>query len=450
MIRSLSQTPVKLTQYELLAASAATLVIARLNTLAEVKPVALFCEKPRYGYTQSASTEKLGPRFVRITDIKAGAIDWDSVPYCRCEDPQPYLLRSGDVLVARTGSVGKSFIVAEIREPAVFASYLIRLRPQPDVQSRYLYWCLQSGVFWDQILEMSRGSAIKNINGSMLLALKFPVPDPAMQDAVIAFLDGFATHLGGKTSTIPAAPEVLAAQRQAIAKIAELAAMAERALAYRSEATKRTKTIIASARAQVFQDLRRRAPQVYVRDVCEVIIGGTPSRKVPTYWNGTHPWASIGDLNRGVVEQTAERISDAGIANSSVKLVATGTLLMSFKLTLGKMAVAGVPLYTNEAIAALPIRDETKLDRSYLREALDATDLLVGTKDAIKGRTLNKASVGEIQLPLPPRSEQSSIVAYLRELQAQVGHLETLQSGTTGELEALLPSILDKAFKGDL
>src|ERR1700694_5084048 len=105
---SLSKTPVKLSRQELLSAAAASLLFKRLSSLAVMKRVADVCQKPQYGHTESASQDPVGPRFVRITDIRAGKIDWDTVPYCRCDDAESFLLRPGDILVGRTGSVGKS------------------------------------------------------------------------------------------------------------------------------------------------------------------------------------------------------------------------------------------------------------------------------------------------------------------------------------------------------
>lgn len=83
-----------------------------------------------YGYTESASSNPVGPRFLRITDIQDDCVNWDSVPYCKIEsaDLPKYRLASGDIVFARTGATtGKSFLVDEPPE-AVFASYLIRLR----------------------------------------------------------------------------------------------------------------------------------------------------------------------------------------------------------------------------------------------------------------------------------------------------------------------------------
>src|SRR5205807_5398160 len=84
-----------------------------------------------YGYTTSASSKPNGPRFLRITDIQNGNVDWKSVPFCKVTPPDAsaYLLKPGDLVFARTGATtGKSFLIRSAPN-AVFASYLIRLRP---------------------------------------------------------------------------------------------------------------------------------------------------------------------------------------------------------------------------------------------------------------------------------------------------------------------------------
>jgi type I restriction enzyme S subunit len=93
--------------------------------------------------------------------------------------------------------------------------------------------------------------------------------------------------------------------------------------------------------------------------------------------------------------------------------IPAGTLLFSFKLSIGKMAVSGVPLYTNEAIAALEICDPGELDRDYLRYALMATSSAAHTNHAVLGQVLNKAKVEALPIPLRPLQEQRRVVDLL-------------------------------------
>lgn len=154
---------------------------------------------------------------------------------------------------------------------------------------------------------------------------------------------------------------------------------------------------------------------VALADVCEINIGRTPARAKKSYWaGGTHPWVSIADMSRTEqIHDTKERITDIGVVESGIRTVDPETVLMSFKLSIGKVAIAKVPLFTNEAIAALPIRDRSILDPSYLFRALQNLDFQDSGNRAVMGRTLNKQSVSKLEIPLPPLDEQRRIAAIL-------------------------------------
>ena len=116
----------------------------------------------RYGYTEKASSEPIGPRFLRITDIKNGGVNWDEVPYCRItdEDFSKYQLEKGDIVFARTGATtGKSFLITESPD-SVFASYLIRVQiTDSAILPEFVYLYFQSASYWDMVNAGISGSA---------------------------------------------------------------------------------------------------------------------------------------------------------------------------------------------------------------------------------------------------------------------------------------------------
>lgn len=117
-------------------------------------------------------------------------------------------------------------------------------------------------------------------------------------------------------------------------------------------------------------------------------------------------------MNQGLaISETKEQITDAGARAG--KIVRPGTVLLSFKLSIGKVGIAEVPIYTNEAIAALPVKDERVLDSRYLMRALEAMELAGGSNRAAMGATLNKKSLAQIRIPLLPLPEQRRIAAIL-------------------------------------
>lgn len=155
-----------------------------------VKYVSELCEKPQYGYTASATTEQIGPHLLRITDIQDGSVNWETVPYCDCPEPKKYLLWKDDILFARTGPTGRSFLVEDCPK-AVFASYLIRLRVRKWVTPQYLYAFFQSPDYWAQVSASTSVSAQPNCNATKLANLKVPVPPPEEQQSIVTYLRNF-------------------------------------------------------------------------------------------------------------------------------------------------------------------------------------------------------------------------------------------------------------------
>lgn len=192
-------------------------------------------------------------------------------------------------------------------------------------------------------------------------------------------------------------------------------------------------------------------PLCRLADLCEIRIGKTPARANRRYWdNGTNAWAAISDLNGSTLLETEESITDLAIQECRCKPVERGTLLFSFKLTIGKMAFAGRRLFMNEAIAALPIREGVYLESQFLALALKVVPLLSEASDAAKGVTLNKGSLAEIQIPVPPLVEQQRIVARAEALTRRLDQARQLHREVEIELAAFVPALLAKAFRGKL
>lgn len=144
----------------------------------------------------------------------------------------------------------------------------------------------------------------------------------------------------------------------------------------------------------------------------KVIIGFTPPREDDSFWfGGKHTWVKITDMGDDMyIKDSEEKITD--IAIKPAKLLPTGTLLFSFKLSIGKVAITQKPLFTNEAIAGLIIEDE--IIKKYLYYILPKIDY--STNRATKGDTLNIDSVGELEIPFD-YDEAKKIVEILDKLE---------------------------------
>ena len=152
-----------------------------------------------------------------------------------------------------------------------------------------------------------------------------------------------------------------------------------------------------------------------------VIIGGTPSRKIRSYYGGKNLWVSIQQMNGKEINDTKEKITEEAVENSNVKLVKKGTTLLSFKLSIGKTAIAGKDLYTNEAIAGLEVKPE------FRKEILDKYLFLFFSSNFMKqlliksnnvfGSSLNKPFIENIKIPFPKIEIQKKIVSESEEIQ---------------------------------
>ncbi|MFT4231303.1 MAG: restriction endonuclease subunit S [Leucobacter sp.] len=278
----------------------------------------------------------------------------------------------------------------------------------PDVSNEYLYYLLETAR---PILEglVPTGSKFKEINTTRIGNVEIPVPP-------------------------------IEVQREIVRRCSELdeqnAAHQDRLRALRSEID------------EAHLELDGRFEQVTLGEVATPTIGGTPSRRDRRYFDGPHLWASIRDLKGGTVTETIETISDDAVAASNVKLIPAGTTLLSFKLSIGRIGVAGADMYTNEAIAGLVPRDRRTVTDDFLFAYFASAGLESATAGRKAfGRSLNSEHLrDQVRLPLPPMAAQKRFSKRVKQLIDQHRDLElrvTEARRRKGEIvqEALNPAI---------
>ena len=162
--------------------------------------------------------------------------------------------------------------------------------------------------------------------------------------------------------------------------------------------------------------------KIKLRQAFDLQMGKTPARNRPDYWNGDHKWISIADIgNAGkFLTKTKESITAAGIDGSGIKVVPQGTVIMSFKLSIGKTAITSEDMYTNEAIMAFIGNGKFAVDTNYLYHLCCGTNWTAGTNKAVMGLTLNKATLLEKEIPLPDINEQHEIATKLDKIDALI------------------------------
>jgi type I restriction enzyme S subunit len=148
-------------------------------------------ESIQYGYNAPAK-DSGRIKMVRISDIHENEVEWDSVPYCDIDEKeiQSYLLKKNDILFARTGgTVGKSFIVDNLPEDAVYAGYLIRTRYGKNVNAQYMKYFMESNLYWEQLKDGCIATAQPNCNGKTLGKMKIPLPPLNEQSRIVAKIE---------------------------------------------------------------------------------------------------------------------------------------------------------------------------------------------------------------------------------------------------------------------
>ena len=150
-----------------------------------VRTLGELSRKPQYGYTASAKSDPVGPKFLRITDINKRAwVEWESVPHCEIsgEDFEKYRLYEGDILIARMADPGHGCMIEEEQE-AVFASYLIRFRPVHKRAARLLQYWLRSNAYWELVKGRGAGTTRVSLNAKVLSEFPLTVPSDWLMDA---------------------------------------------------------------------------------------------------------------------------------------------------------------------------------------------------------------------------------------------------------------------------
>ena len=178
-----------------------------------------------------------------------------------------------------------------------------------------------------------------------------------------------------------------------------------------------------------------------IGDVFDIFMGRTPSRDDLSFWeDGNHEWVSIGDMGTTkYISDTKEKVSDKACSN--MRLVPKDTVIMSFKLSIGKVAITEIPLYTNEAIMAFPPKSGYNISPNYLYYHLQAYKWQSANR-AVMGKTLNKAVISSSRITIPDSEMQQRIVAELDCLNEMIA----LKQAQLKEFDKLAQSIFYDMF----
>ncbi|MEH2256143.1 restriction endonuclease subunit S [Nostoc sp.] len=400
------------TSAELMVRAASTIIFNTLNQL-HYPSLALseLAENPQYGFTASASIEEVGAKFVRITDLKDGGINWDTVPYCKCDEPEKYLIYPNDILFARTGATtGKTHLVKEAPY-AVFASYLIRIRPKSLVDPEYLYSFFQSDAYWTQILDEKEGSAQPNVNGQKLMKILVPMLDSEIQSAISKFLEVVRKRQDGSFEELPELPQPLEQQRRIMMRVEELVGKVEEVRSLRQQIFEETEAIFGTGVERILKDLIQKYESKSLIDLVDpnrgisygVVLTGEP------YENGV-PTLRAGDLRKFRVLLTNVKCIDPQLEAKYRRTRLCGNeLLLRIRGGLGEVAVCPHEMIggnVSREIAVIPFTDKVLPEYGMYILAAPSNQTVMTQK--LRGTSylgINLQDVRILAIPVPPLPE---------------------------------------------
>ncbi|HVA97673.1 MAG TPA: restriction endonuclease subunit S, partial [Bacteroidia bacterium] len=333
-----------------------------------------------------------------------------------CEENDLLMVWDG----ARCGLIGKA-------KKGAVGSTLMKILPKENIHKEYLYHFISS-KFWT-LNTKPRGVGIPHIEPTLLWNFELAVPPLPEQQAIVSKIEELLSELENGKQQLQTAQQQLKVYRQSLLK-----------WAFEGKLTNKN----------VNGELPKHWEVKKLGEICVTTSGGTPSRGNKKYYEGNIPWVKSGELDKGLILDTEETISEEAIKNSSAKIFPKGTLLIAlYGATIGKLAFLGVNAATNQAICG--IFKSEKINSNYLFHFLFYKKPSL-VKQSIGGAqpNISQGILKNLEIPLPPLKEQQRIVAELESKLTVCDKIEETISQSLQQAETLKQSILKKAFEGKL
>jgi type I restriction enzyme, S subunit len=462
-----------------------TVVFSHLFETCKETTLNNYIETTQYGFTASA-LENGSHRLVRITDIHHSKVNWESVPFCDCNDEEKYLLKDNDILVARTGgTTGKSFFVENPPLNAVFASYLIRIRLKKNVNVEFIKAFLNSYCFWSQIVEMKAGSAQPNVNAEKLKILVMPDCDLETQAKAVRLINE-ENNSDSIRERINSVENVFWNNNQITAELShqlELVRQLRQAflreamqgkLVPQDEQDEPAEILLEKIKAEkeklvAEKKIKKDKPLPEINDeeipfeipdnwiwcrlgeIGTFTGGGTPSMSNANYWNGDIDWISPKDMKSEFVSESQMKITELAVKNSTANMIPTNSLLIVGRSGILKrklpVAINTKDCTVNQDMKVI-IPYNLQMSR-YLQLMLFGLQGII-LKDYVKfGMTVHSLKYKEFEempIPLPPLAEQKRIVEKLEKLMKYCDQLEANIRESKKNAESLLQVALKEAL----
>jgi len=448
-------------------------------------------EGTQYGYNASA-LESGKNKFLRISDITDGKVDWETVPFCDCNDEETYLLKNDDILIARTGgTTGKSFMITNPPKHSIYAGYLIRIRANKENDANFINLFLNSYVYWSQIVSLNEGEFRPSANANTLKNLLLPKCTIAQQQDAVKISNSIsvkgyeqllinidnALNKYEKCKQLEAQNfnhfDLLNRLRQSILQDAiqgKLTAEWRNQNPHTEPAAELLKRIKADASASsaagnkgkikkekplppiTENEVPFELPEGWVwcrlGEIFSSTSGGTPNRANMKYWNGEIQWYKSGELNDGILEkESEEKITELGYSESSATLFPKGTLLIAmYGATAGKLSILNRDATTNQAVCGF--FENEKIETKYLFYFLRANrSKMIEDSWGMSQPNISQTYLRNFVFPLPPLSEQQAIVSKVETLLGKCNQLQAEIENLNTHSKDLLKALFNETFE---
>jgi type I restriction enzyme, S subunit len=439
-------------------------------------------EGTQYGFNASALQAGKN-KFLRISDIYESKVDWETVPYCNCDDEKTYLLKDEDILIARTGgTTGKSFKIHNPPKHSIYAGYLIRIRAKAEVNPDYIYLFLHSFAYWSQIVNLNERNFRPKANAENLKALILPDCPKDVQDEAVRIAEGenvkgyedlFAEieKALGEYDKARNVEELLLEQLSHIENLnqAILQEAVQGKLVKQDKKDEHASELLKRIKAEKAKSGKKEKPLPNIKpeeipfeipeswvwcrlgEISNIVRGGSPRPAGDkTYYDGNIPFLKVGDLTEGhdvYLHKHTFTIKEAGLYKT--RFVEANTLMLTNSgATLGYPKICTFPTTFNDGIAAFLelSEDFDKVYLFYFLKSLTSWFL----KEASRGQgqpNLNTDIIGLTPFPVPPNEEQKRIVAEIEKQLAKTKQLKEHIIANQEATEQLLKALLHQAFE---
>ncbi|CAM3470122.1 MULTISPECIES: restriction endonuclease subunit S [Yersinia] len=376
----------------------------------------------QYGHTAKAENSG-NAKFLRITDIQDGKIDWQGVPTVSLEEKEirKYALSDNDLIFARSGATaGKSILIKNAPTDAVFASYLIRIIPnQEKIIPEYLSYFFLTPAYWEVVGLNAAGAAQPNINGTKLSEFIIPIAPREEQKRIVEKLDVLLTRID-----------------TAIENLQESTTLAE--ALYESELN----NVFSSGHGK--WQLRK------LNDIAEVARGKSKHRprNDKSLFDGEYPFIQTGDVRNAqkYITRFSTTYNEKGLLQS--KLWPKDTICLTIAANIGDVAILGMDACFPDSVVGI---SSSELETDYLYYFLTTLQQQLDNKaNAAAQKNINLKILSEIEIPVPTFNEQRDIVSKINAVDQMAVRVKAEISKKITMMQQLKASILDSAFKGEL